>query len=88
MNLTWAPLSCCVQLAHMFKTTPGLGIFSFQAQAHVFAPPLDAAGESSVFTEVHTGRSSMMVFWVDKLPAKLVEALEDAVQPVRAIVNK
>ena len=53
----------------------------------MFAPPLDAAGESSVFTEVHTGRSSMMVFWVDKLLAKLVEALEDAVQLVRAILN-
>jgi hypothetical protein len=76
-----SPLMHCLQLAGMFKTTPGLGIFSYQALTHMFEE-----GADGVYNQVVSRRSSMMAFWVDKLPVKLVEALAAAVQLVRVVL--
>lgn len=74
----------CMQLARMFKVAPGLGFFSHQAQTHVFAASSNATGADAVLTRIISSRASVMVFWVDKLPPALVEALEAAVKLVGA----
>lgn len=68
------------ELARMFKVAPGLGFFSHQAQTHVFAASSNATGAEAVLTRIISSRASVMVFWVDKLPPALVEALEAAVK--------
>ncbi|KAF6250941.1 hypothetical protein COO60DRAFT_1464711 [Scenedesmus sp. NREL 46B-D3] len=66
------------EAAQLFKTSPGLGLFSYQAQTHVFAAPPNAEGADAVFAPISGQRTSVMAFWADKLPPKLVAALEAA----------